>query len=114
MDRAIDAGRQRTNVWIGAEDRDTAFEQFEQLSAVNILTNYRLLPYGLGYGLRLGTTASSVAGVDVEHLVELAELIHSAVTYGASEALRRRVRELAHAAHANAIVPAELWAGPVS
>jgi glycine hydroxymethyltransferase len=99
------------HLWIAAADQDTAFAQYEQLAAINIFTNYRLLPYRLGYGLRLGTTASAIAGVDQAHIQTLTSLIHKCLTNGASPELRDAVRELAGRARANAIVPVELWTG---
>lgn len=97
------------HIWILADSRDAAFEQFESLTAAGIHTNYRKLPYRLGYGLRLGTSFSAVAGVDVPHLEELADIIAAAITGGASDALRTRVRALADDARANAILPPEHW-----
>lgn len=97
------------HIWIEAADRDAAFTQFENLAEVNIHTNYRTLPYGLGYGLRLGTSASSVAGIDTPHLSELADIIAATLNGGASVALRDRVARLAREARSDAIVPVELW-----
>jgi glycine hydroxymethyltransferase len=97
------------HIWIRSADRDTAFAQFEALARVNIHVNYRKLPYGLGFGLRLGTAFSAVAGVDVHHVDELADIMHGTLCGGAGNALRRRVRDLARHAAAQAILPAEHW-----
>ena len=43
------------HLWILPESKEKAYQFFRSLEKLNILTNYRLLPYGLGYGLRLGT-----------------------------------------------------------
>jgi glycine hydroxymethyltransferase len=100
------------HLWIAAESQAAAFAHFEQLAAINILTNYRLLPYDLGYGLRLGTTASAIAGIDVEHADALAHLIEEAILGSAGEDARVKVRDLARDARTQAIVPASVWAGP--
>lgn len=97
------------HVWMRAPDKDAAFMQYERLSRAHLHTNYRKLPYGLGYGLRLGTTFSAVAGLSVVHIEELADIIKAAVRYGDDHALRDRVRELAESARAGAIVPPEYW-----
>lgn len=98
------------HLWLRAPTRESAFEQYERLSRSHIHTNYRKLPYDLGYGLRLGTTFSSVAGLTVAHIDELADIIATGVTRGDSQRLRDRVRELAAATRADAIVPAQYWA----
>jgi glycine hydroxymethyltransferase len=97
------------HVWIRSRNREEAFTQYERLADVNVHTNYRELPYRLGHGLRLGTSFSSVAGVDVVHMEELAAIIRSVIVDGASSSLRRRVRTLAEVAAVGAIVPAEHW-----
>jgi glycine hydroxymethyltransferase len=97
------------HIWISSPDKDKAFTQFESLTQVNVQTNYRKLPYDLGYGLRLGTSVSSICGVDTPQLESLAEIIQAATEDGSSAALRSRVGELARSAQAAAIVPVELW-----
>lgn len=99
------------HIWILAQSRDEAFAQYERLAEANVHTNYRKLPYGLGYGLRLGTTFSAVAGIDVGQVGELAEIVAAAIEGHADAAdLRSRVRTLAHASRPHAIVPAAYWA----
>lgn len=97
------------HIWIRAPDRDAALVQYERLSRAHLHTNYRRLPYGIGYGLRLGTTFSAVAGLGLAHIEELADIIQIAVRYGDDQILRDRVRELAESARDNAIVPPEYW-----
>ena len=97
------------HLWVAARDEDEAFSNFERLERVNIQTNYRKLPYRLGHGLRLGTTFSAVAGIDVEHVAELADIIAAALAGEPSAPLRDRVRTLAGSARGGAIVPPVLW-----
>lgn len=97
------------HIWIRPGDDETAFQQYERLVGVRIHTNYRKLPYGLGYGLRLGTTHSSVAGIGVRHAGELAEIIAATLGGGAGPRLRWQVGELARAASSEAILPSHYW-----
>ena len=98
------------HVWVRLNDREAAFAAYERLEAINIHTNYRKLPYGLGHGLRLGTTFCSVAGLYHDDAPELASLLAAAITDSEDAGvLRRRVRDLATAARARAILPADEW-----
>jgi glycine hydroxymethyltransferase len=97
------------HIWISAEDRNEAFRHYEELGRVNIHTNYRLLPYDLGYGLRLGTTACAVAGIDLPHVEELADIIATTLVQGGSPALLGRVATLADQARRTAILQPEHW-----
>lgn len=97
------------HIWLRANDRGAAFTHFENLTGVNIHTNYRKLPYGLGFGLRLGTSFSAVAGIASSHLDELADIIATAISQGATTSLRQRVGRLAQTALATAILPPEHW-----
>ncbi len=98
------------HVWIRAPNRDEAFAWYESLSDANVHVNYRKLPYRLGYGLRLGTTFSAVAGLELPHVPELASIVATAIEDGSSPELRERVRGIARAAAATAILPAADWA----
>ena len=51
------------HVWIQEESRQRAFDTFEALERCGILTNYRKLPYSLGFGLRLGLSAAVRIGL---------------------------------------------------
>jgi glycine hydroxymethyltransferase len=98
------------HIWLRSPSREAAFALYEDLADVGVLTNYRRLPYDIGYGLRLGTSFSSVAGIKPSHAEEIAEIV-AAVTAGASRPpLRERVAELAHKAQRGAILPARYWA----
>lgn len=99
------------HIWVTASNRDKAFAQYENLTAVGIHTNYRKLPYGLGYGLRLGTSHAAVAGLGPEHAENLAAVFATAMDGGGGD-LRRRVTELATEARQASLVPAATWALP--
>jgi glycine hydroxymethyltransferase len=100
---------QTHHIWIRPEDDELAFRQYEHLTASRILTNYRQLPYSLGYGLRLGTTYSAVAGIGPGHAAELADIISASFAGDPAPALRDRVEKLAQMAAADAILPSRYW-----
>ena len=61
--------------WIVCNSREEAFELYLNLENVGILTNYRLLPYNIGYGLRLGLSGATQQGLTEELIPELAKII---------------------------------------
>lgn len=97
------------HIWIRSGEKREAFEQYQRLSDTCIHTNYRKLPYDLGYGLRLGTTHSAVAGLDSEDMGELAEIIARAFAGADTRELREKVGSLARSAASNAILPTRYW-----
>lgn len=97
------------HIWIELNDPELALRRYEHLAASRILTNYRTLPYGLGYGLRLGTAYSSVAGVGAGHAAALAEIIGDGFAGEDTSKLRVRVEELARTAAEEAILPSRYW-----
>lgn len=106
-----DAGWPATHhVWIRCETRDAAFASFQLLTAVNLHVNYRKLPYGLGWGLRLGTTHAVMSGLTTACVGELADIIAAAMAGAAAPDLRPRVEALARSMAADAIGSARLAA----
>lgn len=100
------------HVWVTASDREEAFAQYESLAAAGIHTNYRKLPYGLGHGLRLGTSCAAAAGLGPEHAEELAAIFAAAIGGAVDTSLRHRVSALAEAAREASLVPTAAWALP--
>lgn len=90
------------HLWITLPSQEQAFEYYRMLARARIHTNYRLLPYSLGWGLRVGTTAAVVAGLSDDETEELAHIIGSVFRNGYSLQARRSVRSIAKrmAAHA--------------
>lgn len=80
------------HVWIREVERDRAFETFERLEACRILTNFRRLPYSLGFGIRLGTSAVARLGMTLDDVPRLAELIADIRSRGATTSLRGEAR----------------------
>lgn len=63
------------HIWICPEDKEKTYNFFQNLEKLCILTNYRLLPYNLGYGIRLGTGGAVRQGIDIDIIPRLANLI---------------------------------------
>jgi glycine hydroxymethyltransferase len=85
------------HVWIREADRAAAFATFERLESCRIHTNFRQLPYSLGFGLRLGTTAAARIGLMPSDVGRLAELIAEIRRWGATAELRDEARAFAGA-----------------
>ncbi len=100
------------HVWLRFSNAEKAFAHYEALAAMHIYVNYRKLPYNRGHGLRLGTTFSSVAGIDVADMPELADIMQIVLLRGGDDGLRRRVRSLAESARSHAILPLHYWGTP--
>lgn len=66
------------HLWLLPESKEKAYQFFRLLEELHILTNYRLLPYGLGYGLRLGTAAAVRQGLEEKYVPALADVISKA------------------------------------
>lgn len=78
------------HLWLRPETKEKTYQFFGVLEELHILTNYRLLPYGLGYGLRLGTAAAVRQGLENISVPVLAEVISKAYhTNGIDNTLRK-------------------------
>lgn len=80
------------HVWIREDGRDRAFATYEALERCLILTNFRQLPYSLGYGIRLGVSAAANIGLLHEDVPELADLIADIRRRGPTPELQRRAK----------------------
>lgn len=74
--------------WIKPSTQDKAFELYLVLEQLGLLTNYRLLPYEIGYGLRLGLSGATRSGLQEKNIAPLAELISRAYKHGYSDILK--------------------------
>lgn len=63
------------HIWIQCKDRNEAFDLYKRWEKYGFLTNYRLLPYNLGYGIRLGLSAATVCGLTQNDIPKLATLL---------------------------------------
>lgn len=80
--------------WIKADSQSHAFKFYLTLERIGILTNYRLLPYDIGYGIRLGLSGATMSGLTKDHIPELATIISSAYVNGYSANLHNEAKEL--------------------
>ena len=95
IERTPDVNKPITHhCWIKPPTREKAFELFLVLERIGILTNYRLLPYNLGYGLRLGLSGATVSGLNKSTIPELARIIARAYYDGYSDKLQNDCLEL--------------------
>lgn len=89
--RIISETEQPTHhLWLSCSTKDEAFELYTTLERLGLMTNYRLLPYHLGYGLRLGFSAATKSGLEEKHLPELAEIIAISAHDGFSLMLQKQ------------------------
>lgn len=82
--------------WILPPTKEKAFDYSVTLERIGLLANYRLLPYGLGYGLRLGLSGATQSGLREADIEELADIMAKAYQEGYSDALRDDARHFIH------------------
>ncbi len=63
------------HIWIRPATQRKAYELFLKLEEAGICTNYRKLPYNLGFGLRLGLNGAIRQGLKSTHISLLAKYI---------------------------------------
>lgn len=63
------------HIWLNINDREKAYCFYKNMESCNLLVNYRKLPYNLGYGIRMGTSAATLQGLNPNRCRELAQLI---------------------------------------
>lgn len=63
------------HIWIKCNNEDDAFSFYRNMESVGFLVNYRLLPYGLGYGIRIGLSAATYSGINTSNIEQLGEYI---------------------------------------
>lgn len=88
------------HVWIAEGSRPAAYATYERLESCRILTNFRLLPYGLGHGVRIGLSAVARLGLGASDMPRLAEVMAAVRQHGPSPARLEEVRSLAEQAWA--------------
>lgn len=65
-------------IWIPVPSDEFGYRLFKRLEKMKFLTNYRMLPYNLGRGLRLGTAAATRQGLTRDNAILIGELIAEA------------------------------------
>lgn len=93
--------------WVGPLEKRKAYEVYCALEEIGLLTNYRLLPYNLGYGLRLGFSGATQSGLQVSDIPELAEIISEAYWNGVNSKLKEKaqgfIQKVKRMEHRNAL-----------
>lgn len=90
--RDVSKGKPTHHCWIKCEDSDEAFDLFRTLETLGLMTNYRLLPYEIGYGLRLGLSGATQSGLRRNHIQDLSDIISHAYHDGFSDSLFSKTR----------------------
>lgn len=83
------------HLWVPLGSREAAYRAFREFERCRLHTNFRLLPYGLGHGLRIGTTGATLQGLMPSMTCELAAIFRGVLDQGFSPTRRRAVRDLA-------------------
>lgn len=63
------------HIWLEFLCKEDGYNYYLKLEQLKILTNYRLLPYNLGYGLRIGVNGAVRQGLTLKHIEPLAEIM---------------------------------------
>ena len=80
--------------WIKPHSQEEAFMLYLNLEKLGILTNYRLLPYDIGYGLRIGLSGATMCGLNSETIPQLSKYISYVLYNGYSENINKKVKTL--------------------
>lgn len=82
------------HIWVLCNTKEESYSYYLKLERLNILTNYRLLPYDLGYGLRIGTSAAVRFGLRPKHIEKLSEIMSDAYHNQITEKLIKKANKL--------------------
>lgn len=63
------------HLWLTFSDNINAYQFYKKLELCGLLVNYRRLPYNLGMGIRIGTSAATLQGINPDNILELSTLI---------------------------------------
>lgn len=85
------------HIWATFKSKEKTYKVYTELEKIGLLTNYRLLPYDLGYGLRIGIGGAIQQGLRLEHISDLAIICSRCYKYGYSYSLYAATQELMHA-----------------
>lgn len=71
----LEEKQQTHHLWLTFTDKEKAYHFYKKLESCGLLVNYRKLPYNLGMGIRMGTSASTLQGINPDNIQELSSLI---------------------------------------
>ena len=63
------------HLWMTLSNNEKAYQFYKKLELCGLLVNYRKLPYNLGMGIRMGTSAATLQGINPDNIQELSSLI---------------------------------------
>lgn len=75
------------HIWATFQNKEKCYKTFLDLEKLGLLTNYRLLPYNLNYGLRIGVGAAIQQGLREENVSDLAMIFNKCYKEGFSRSL---------------------------
>ena len=81
------------HIWVNFPTKEDAFEFFLKMERLKINVNYRLLPYELGYGIRMGLSGATVSGLTAETVTPLGTIIAKAYQGEPLSALKQEAAE---------------------
>lgn len=96
------------HLWSNINSKRWAYKLFKDLERMNIDTNYRLLPYNLGYGIRMGTPAATVSGLNPKDTPELAFYIGDAWRKGFTQKTKNDVKDFIQRVKQNSLYPVKM------
>jgi len=79
------------HLWVQSDTKERAFDFYLNMERYGLLVNYRFLPYNLGYGIRLGTSAATFSGLKQSNMRQLAHYISLVYKNGYSQSLASQV-----------------------
>lgn len=81
------------HIWVLCQTKEESHNYYLKLEQLHILTNYRLLPYKLGFGLRIGVSAAVRQGLKTYHISELAQIMSDAYFNSIDTALQNKAKK---------------------
>lgn len=81
------------HIWILCQNKYESYKYYLKLESLGLLTNYRLLPYKLGYGLRIGLNGAVLCGLTNNHIPLLANIMGEAYRNDITHELQKRCKE---------------------
>ena len=81
------------HIWININEKEKAFSFYKNMEKMRLLVNYRLLPYNLGFGIRVGIAAATREGLRLEHIEELSKFIALIYNGDTSLSLKHNLRK---------------------
>ncbi len=91
------------HIWIKFENKDIAYDFYGNMEQTGISVNYRLLPYCLGYGARLGLSAATFSGINLENIETLGDIVIRASQGDITDRFKKEVKDFIYTVKNNNI-----------